>query len=257
MSGSFERALPDLFLPPPACCDETAHERFRLADRETLLRDQRADLGLLFGRGQREQRAGVAHFELALLDERADGLRQLEQAQEVRHRGARTADGLRGLLVGQLEFRDQPRERGRFLERVQVLALDVLDEGERDGVLVVDAAQHGRDVVQARHLRGAPAALAGDDLVALRLAGVGAPTGRTTIGWMTPWALMESARSASDSSRMSTRGWYLPRARRSTGMWRSCSRAAGVPGSSRGLASPSSASSPRPSPRFLSLMPGV
>ena len=112
----------------------------------------------------------MAHLEFALLDERADRLRQVEQAQQVRHRRARAADGLRSLLVRELEFADQARERERLLERVQVLALDVLDEGERDGVLVVDAPQHRRDLVQARHLRGAPAALAGDDLVALRLA---------------------------------------------------------------------------------------
>ena len=114
----------------------------------------------------------MAHLELALLDERADGLRQVEQAQQVRHRGARAADGIGGLLVRELELADQARQRERLLERVQVLALDVLDQGERDGVLVVDAPQHGRDLVQARHLRGAPAALAGDDLVALRLAGL-------------------------------------------------------------------------------------
>ena len=220
-----------------------------------LLRDQRADLGLLARGRQREQRARVAHLELAFLDQRADGLRQVEQAQQVRHRRARAADGLGGLLVRELELADQARERERLLERVQVLALDVLDEGERDGMLVVDAPQHRRDLVQARHLRGAPAALAGDDLVALRLAlGSAQPSGRTTIGWITPWALIESASSCSDSSRMSTRGWYLPRERRSTGICRSCSRAGGMPGSGRGLASPSSASSPRPNPRFLSLM---
>src|SRR6185295_13553330 len=56
--------------------DEAPHERFRLADREALLRDERADLGLLFRRGQCQERAGMTHLELALLDERADGRRQ-------------------------------------------------------------------------------------------------------------------------------------------------------------------------------------
>ena len=45
-------------------------------------------------------------------------------------------------------------------------------------------------------LRGAPAALAGDDLVALRRRPAsGAPSGRTTIGCTTPCALIESASS--------------------------------------------------------------
>src|SRR5688572_27005469 len=136
--------------------DEAADKRFGLAHREPLLRDQRADLGLLARGRQRKQRAGMAHFQFALLDQGADGLRQVEQAQQVRYRRARAADGLGGLLVRELELHDQAGKRERLLERVQVLALDVLDQGERDGVLVVDAPQHSRDLVQARHLRGAP-----------------------------------------------------------------------------------------------------
>ena len=84
-------------------------------------------------------------------------------AQQVRHRGARTADGFRGLLVRQLEFADQARERERFLERVQVLALDVLDERERDGVLVVDVAETAgiscRPAICAARQRRSPATI--------------------------------------------------------------------------------------------------
>ena len=63
--------------------DQAAHERLGLADREALLGNQRADLRLLLRHRQREQGAGVAHLELALLDEWPDRLRQVEQAQEV------------------------------------------------------------------------------------------------------------------------------------------------------------------------------
>ena len=70
----------------------------------------------------------------------------------------------------QLEFVDQAIERARLFERIQVLALDVLDERDRDGGFVRNAADDGRNVGEPRDLRGAPAALAGDDLVALRLA---------------------------------------------------------------------------------------
>src|SRR6185436_13697668 len=75
--------LAGLVLAAARVRDESAHERLGLADREPLLRDERADLELLLGHGQSEQRAGMAHLELALLDERPDSLRQLEQAQEV------------------------------------------------------------------------------------------------------------------------------------------------------------------------------
>ena len=70
----------------------------------------------------------------------------------------------------ELEFVDQAVERARLFERIQVLALDVLDERDRDGGFVRDAPDDCGNVAEARDLRRAPAALAGDDLVALRLA---------------------------------------------------------------------------------------
>ena len=57
---------------------------------------------------------------------------------------------------------------------------------------------------QAGALRGAPAALAGDDLVAL-VAG----TRRTTIGWMMPLLRIDRDRSSIRSSSICVRGWNL------------------------------------------------
>src|SRR5688572_26984093 len=45
-------------------------QRFGLAHRQLLLRDQRADFGLLAPRIEREQRARVTHLQLAMLDQR-------------------------------------------------------------------------------------------------------------------------------------------------------------------------------------------
>ena len=80
--------------------------------------------------------------------------------------------------------------------------------------------------------------------------------GRTTMGCMTPWALMLSARSCSDSGSMSRRGWYLPRWIRSTGSsLRTPSPSCSCPSPAAGgvglAPAPSRASSPRPNPRFL------
>jgi hypothetical protein len=65
-----------------------------------------------------------------------------------------------------VEFGDQARDALRFFQRIQVFALDVLDQRHRGGVLVVDFAHQHRDLVQAGQLRRAEAAFAGDDLVA-------------------------------------------------------------------------------------------
>ena len=59
----------------------------------------------------------------------------------------------------------------RLFDRVQVLALDVLDERHLEQPLLVaagDVPDDDRHLEEAGVLRGAPAALAGDDLVAGR-----------------------------------------------------------------------------------------
>jgi hypothetical protein len=106
----------------------------------------------------------VAHFQLLAFQQRADRIRQFEQAQQVRHCRARPANRLGSVLVGQRELVDQSRQRHGLLERVEVFALDVLDQRHRDHRAVVDVAQHHRHVVEAGLHRRAPAALAGDDL---------------------------------------------------------------------------------------------
>ena len=75
---------------------------------------------------------------------------------------------LRGLLVGEMEIVDQAVDALRFFQRIEVFALDVLDQRHRRGGLVVDVAHQHRDRLEAGQLRRAEAALAGDDLVAHR-----------------------------------------------------------------------------------------
>ena len=82
--------------------------------------------------GEPEERARMSHVELARHQVFLDGLRELAQAQQVGDRAARAADRLRHRVVRQSEFVDEPREAVRLLERIQVLALDVLDEPDRE-----------------------------------------------------------------------------------------------------------------------------
>src|SRR5262249_9252277 len=149
---------------------QAPHQRLGLAHREALARDEQRDLGLLAAFGECEQSASVTHLERALLEELADLGRELQQAQKVRDTRARAADCLRRLLVREAELTHQALERARLLEWVEVLTLYVLDERDRDGGLIGDVTDDGRDVGEPGHRRRPPAPFSGDDLVALRLA---------------------------------------------------------------------------------------
>ena len=148
----------------------------------------------------------MAHVELAALEHLAHQARQLEEPQQVRDRRARAADGVGGVGMREPELLDEPVQRARLLERVQVLALNVLDQRDRDGGLVGNVADDGRDRLQARHLRGPPAALAGHDLVFRLAARRRSAAAARRSAARRPAALIDSASSVSESSRMSTRG---------------------------------------------------
>ena len=77
-------------------------------------------------------------------------------------------------LLVEREDREHHGDRAaedRLVERREVLALEVLDDGDLERRVVVDLLDHGRDRLESRHLRGAPSALAGDELVAAALDG--------------------------------------------------------------------------------------
>jgi hypothetical protein len=92
--------------------------------------------------------------------------RQLQQTHEVGHRGAILAGAHRDLLLGHVELAREPFEGAGLLHRVQVGALQILDDGDLHRLLVGNLAQNCRDHLLAGQLRGPPAPLAGDQLEA-------------------------------------------------------------------------------------------
>ena len=114
-----------------------------------------------------EQGTRVAHLDLTPFQEALDLSFQIQEPQEVAHRGARAAHGLGDLLVGHPELLDQFRERRGLFEWAQVLALDVFDERDAERGRVRDVADQGRYSVQTGEPRRAPAPFAGDELVAV------------------------------------------------------------------------------------------
>ena len=112
-----------------------------------------------------DQRPGVAGAELARPHQVLHALGQLQQAQRVGEMAAALADDLGEVLLRVAVAVHQELVPLPFLDRVQVLALDVLDDGDLDRFLVGQRADDHRHVMQIGELRRAPAALAGDDLI--------------------------------------------------------------------------------------------
>ena len=63
--------------------------------------------------------------------------------------GRRTADGIRRLLVRHGKFVDQALQAKRFFKRIEVLALDILDQRHRQRRFVRNLAYQRRHFRQA------------------------------------------------------------------------------------------------------------
>ena len=103
--------------------------------------------------------------ELAVREQTLDRWRQPEQPNRVGDRRSALADTGGHLVVRELEVLDQLLERRRFLERRQVLTMQVLDERLLDRTEVVGGPDDGRDGRQTGTLRRPPAPLTGDQFV--------------------------------------------------------------------------------------------
>ncbi len=80
---------------------------------------------------------------------------------------ARFVDELAQCILGMAELVNQPLIGLGFLDRVQVLALNVFEDCHLERFSVVELSNDNRNFVQACPLRRAPAALSGHDLVAM------------------------------------------------------------------------------------------
>ena len=142
-----------------------ADQAFRLAHGKATLHHQMRHQDLL-GAVQREQGACVAHLDVTGQQHGLNRVGQVQQTQQVGGGAARAADGLGSLLVRVVELIDETLDGAGFFQRVQVLALDVLDQGQGQGVLVADFLDDDRHRLELGQRCGAEAPFASDDLVA-------------------------------------------------------------------------------------------
>ncbi len=92
---------------------------------------------------------------------------QLEQAQEVGHGGAFLADALAEAFLCEVVLVDELAECKGYLNGVEVLALDILDQGHLGELAVVGRANIGRHRCQSGFYGGAVASFAGDYLIGI------------------------------------------------------------------------------------------
>ena len=120
----------------------------------------------------------MPHVDLALHQQILYRRYQLQQPQQVGSGRTRAADGIGRLLVRHRKLIDQPLQALRLFQRIEVFALNVLDQRHGQSRLVGNLADQRRHFGEPGQLRRAPAPLAGNDLVAVARAAQGAHENR-------------------------------------------------------------------------------
>src|SRR5690606_26742495 len=120
------------------------------------------ELGLLLLDG--DEGAGVAGRDRAVAQGGLDAWGQPEEPERVRHRRPVLPYLVGHLLLRQPDLLDEPLVAEGDLDGVEVLALDVLDDGHLEHRLGVGLADEGGDLAEAGAAGGAEAALARDQL---------------------------------------------------------------------------------------------
>src|SRR3954468_14458553 len=139
-----------------------------VADAQALLDDPTRDS---YGIRDSKKRTRMPGRDPALDNKVLDLWREVEKPDHVVDVRPALAQDLGQVGVGIAELVHQAPVAGGFLNRIEVRALDILDNGVFERGPVVDLNDDHRHLVQAGHLRRAPAPLAGDDFIRRGLIG--------------------------------------------------------------------------------------
>ena len=97
-----------------------------------------------------------------------DGRRQIQQPERIANVRARSAYLAREFLVGSTEIVEELLVGGGLFQRIELLAVHVLDQGIAKQVVVLSLLDDGADLGQPGALGGTPPPLAHDELVPAR-----------------------------------------------------------------------------------------
>jgi hypothetical protein len=93
--------------------------------------------------------------------------REVEEAQRIRDRRTRATDPAREAILAEPEFVDELAVGTGGLDRIEILALEVLDERELELIAIGELPHEGGDAVEASGLRRTKAPLTRDKLVSV------------------------------------------------------------------------------------------
>ena len=100
-------------------------------------------------------------------------LGQIQQPQRIGDMRAAFADDFRQLRLGIAKIGPKPLIAARLLDRVEILALDVLDDRQFQSFAIIGFVNDDGNIGETRELGGAPTPLAGDDFIGVGDAGDG------------------------------------------------------------------------------------
>ncbi len=140
----------------------TGRETFDLADGHTAASDFLGEIEPRFGVGDGEQGAGVAGGDAALFDKLTNGSFELEQTEGVGDGGAIFSGALGDLLLSEVELVGKALEGVGLLDGIEILALEVFDEGHFHRHTLRYVTDDNGHAVHFGALSGAPTPFASD-----------------------------------------------------------------------------------------------
>ena len=135
---------------------------FCLADGPSLSHGLFCNFALELRGWKAKEAAGVPVRKASLGDELLEVVGKLEKADEIEDGGTVLAGAGADLLGIQIQFLTEAIEGHSGLDRVQVFALYILDEGDFEEMVVGDLTDDDWDASEAREFGRPPAALTSD-----------------------------------------------------------------------------------------------
>ena len=148
--------------------EEFFHQRLGAGDGQFLFHHLICSLSLEVRLIEPEQRPGVALGAAVIPEQSQHVLRQAEEPEFIGHRRLGLAQTAGGFLLRKAVGVNETAEGGSLFHKVQISPLEVFDQGQQRGPLLVHAHQQAGDFLQPCQTGGPQAAFSGDQFISAR-----------------------------------------------------------------------------------------